>query len=381
MQIAFITHYCTHYRVKTYEMLSQYENVTFYFYSAGKESYWDPSHGVSRGQFAHKYLSGFQLGRTRVALGLAPELCSNHYDVYVKCINGKFALPLTYLVSRLRRKPFVLWTGIWMRQQTLGHRMGWPLTRFIYRHADSIVTYGNHVNDFLVGEGVPRERIFAARHAVDNLEFDRPVSCDDKEALRRELGIEGHQKVILFVGRLVDVKGLPWLLDAFAELGQTDAVLVLVGHGPEEAALRLQAAALGIAGNVRFVGYVTPQKTLTYYAIAWVHVLPSITTLQERETWGLVVNEAFNQGVPSIASSAVGAAAGGLVEENETGFVVPERDSTALADRLRRILSDEVLRNRMSRGAKAKIRTWDNEAMVATFREAIQYAVRRRGCQ
>jgi glycosyltransferase involved in cell wall biosynthesis len=379
MRIAFVTHYCTHYRVKTYEVLSRYEDVDFYFYSAGKESYWDTAHGVRGGTFKHKYLPGFQVGRTRFAPSLGVELWRKNYSVYLKCINGKFALPLTYLMARLRRKPFVLWTGIWMRQQTLGHRLGWPLTRFIYRHADAIVTYGTHVNDFLVAEGVLSERIFAALHAVDNNEFDKAVPECDKDALRRKLRIEPVQKVVLFVGRLVEVKGLSCLLSAFSETANPDAVLVLAGQGPEEATLRQQAASLGIIDKVRFAGYVPTNKILAYYAIAWVHVLPSITTPLERETWGLVVNEAFNQGVPSIASSAVGAAAGGLVEDNETGFVTPERDSAALADRLRRILSDDALRNRLSCAAKARIATWDNEAMVSAFRDAIRYAVKRRG--
>ena len=381
MKTAFVTHYCTHYRVRTYEILAGYEDVTFYFYSAGKESYWDPSHGVSRGAFKHKYLAGFQLGRTRVAPGLATELWRNNYDVYVKCINGKFALPLTYLVARLRRKPFVLWTGIWMRQRTLMHRLGWPLTRLIYRHANAIVTYGSHVKDFLVAEGVRPEKIFAARHAVDNREFSHTVPDDEKDAVRQELGIDSRQKVVLFVGRLVESKGLSYLLTAFAEAAQPDAVLVLVGQGPEEAALRQQAATLGIGDKVRFAGYVPPNRTLAYYAVAWVHVLPSVTTSLDRETWGLVVNEAFNQGVPSIASNAVGAAAGGLVAENETGFVTPERDSAALADRLRLILSNPELHDRLSRGAREKIATFDNEAMVSAFREAIRYATARHAGQ
>lgn len=378
MQIAFVTHYCTHYRVKTYETLAAYEDVTFYFYSAGKESYWDRSHGLSYGSFNHKYLNGFQLGRTRFSPSLARELLRKNYSVYLKCINGKFALPVTYLVARFRRKPFVLWTGIWMRQKTLGHRIGWQLTRFIYRHADAIVTYGTHVNDFLVQEGVPRERIFATRHAVDNCEFNRSVSEAEKDALRRKLHIEPQEKVVLFVGRLVEVKGLPWLVDAFAAADYPNAVLVLAGQGPEESALRSQVASLGITDRVRFAGYISTQDTIAYYAIAWVHVLSSITTKLERETWGLVVNEAFNQGVPSISTTAVGAAAGGLVEDNETGFVVPERDSATLGDRLHRILSDDNLRNTLGQRAQARIATWDNESMVMAFREAIHYAVRQR---
>jgi len=124
-----VTHYCTHYRVKTYETLARLTDVTYFFYSAGREWYWDRSHGVNRGEFKHEYLSGFQVGRTRIVPSLAWKLASAPYDVYVKCINGKFALPVTYFVARLRHKPFVLWTGLWIRLQTRTHRLLWPLRR------------------------------------------------------------------------------------------------------------------------------------------------------------------------------------------------------------------------------------------------------------
>jgi hypothetical protein len=82
-----------------------------------------------------------------------------------------------------------------------------------------------------------------------------------------------------------------------------------------------------VDGTVRFAGYVPSRETRPYYALADLFVLPSITTASFKEPWGLVVNEAFNQGVPVIASDAVGAAAGGLVQSGVNGLIVPERDS------------------------------------------------------
>lgn len=374
VKVAFITHYCTHYRVKTYETLAKYEDVTYFFYSAGKEKYWDPSHGVSRGSFRHQYLPGFQFGRTRVAPSLLTTLWRGDFDVYVKCVNGKFALPAAYLAARLRRKPFVLWTGIWMRQQTLAHRLGWPLTRYFYRHADAIVTYGTHVNAFLEREGINPNKLFAAKHAIDNSEYNQPVPAADQDALRAKLRISAHQKVVLFVGRLVEVKGLVYLLAAFAQASTPDSVLVLAGHGPEEAKLRQQAETLGISDRLRFCGYVPTSSITPYYAIAWIHVLPSVTTPLERETWGLVVNEAFNQGVPSIASDAVGAAAGGLITHDETGLIFAEKDTAALAGCLNRLFTESGLRQRLGTAARERISVWDNESMVSAFRQAIRHA-------
>ena len=122
-----------------------------------------------------------------------------------------------------------------MRLQTPFHRLAWPLTRYIYRHADAIVVYGEHVKRYLMSEGVPGERIFVAAHAVENEAYNRPVSEEEKQALRQQLGIAPDKKVVLYLGRLEEVKGLPYLLEAFASLQRDDALLVLAGTGSEKA--------------------------------------------------------------------------------------------------------------------------------------------------
>lgn len=372
-KIAFVTTFCPHHRQKTFELLGRYHNVDFYFFSTGDDWYWQQQHGVRVGDFHCEYLSGFRLGRTRVTPTLPWGLWRGNYDVYIKCINGRFALPVTYTIARLRRKPFILWTGIWMRLQTSAHRLFFPLTRYIYRHADAIVVYGEHVKRYLISNGVPTERIFVAAHAVDNDAYNYEVPEEDTAALRQELGIRQGQKVVLYLGRLEEGKGLPYLLEAFASFQRSDVMLVVAGEGSSRARLAQIAEEKGIVDQVRFVGYIPPEKTVPYYALACVYVLPSVTTPVFKEPWGLVVNEAFNQGVPAVVTDAVGAAAGGLVQDGVNGFVVPERDSVALAKATGRVLGDIALREQMSKNARSTIVEWDNERMVKGFGEAIAF--------
>ena len=90
----------------------------------------------------------------------------------------------------------------------------------------------------------------------------------------------------------------------------------------------------------------TPEPLRDVYAACDVLVVPSVPTRTFREPWGLVVNEAMNQGLAVIATDAVGAAAGGLVRDGENGLIVPAGDERALAAR------DGAARGR-SRAARA----------------------------
>jgi glycosyltransferase involved in cell wall biosynthesis len=265
-----------------------------------------------------------------------------------------------------------------MRLQTLTHRLIFPFTRHIYHRADAIVVYGKHVKQYLISEGVPEERIFIAAHAVENEAYRHKISRGEKEDLLRELGIQPDQKVILYLGRLEEDKGLSYLLEAFASLSRDDTVLLLAGTGTKRERLIQLARNKGILNHVRFPGYIDPDKTVFYYALAYVFVLPSITMPFGKEPWGLVINEAMNQGVPVIATESVGAAAGGLVKNGENGFVIPERDSNALSHTLSVCLNNAALRDRLGNNAKEDIKYWDNKRMVKGFRNAIEYTMNRK---
>ena len=86
----------------------------------------------------------------------------------------------------------------------------------------------------------------------------------------------------------------------------------------------------------------------------------------------------MNQGTPVVATSAVGAAAGGLVQHSVNGEVIPERDVEALRESIKRIVSNRVYRERLAAGALRIISNWDNDRMTEGFVEAAHYAVSRR---
>ncbi len=377
MNIAFVTNFCPHYRVATFQTLAEQMPVQFYFFSRGTESYWLPEHGVSHGKFPHEYVRRERDNSISATLRLSRRLCTGRFDAYVKCINGVLPLLATYAIARLRRKPFILWTGIWKRIDTRKHRLLMPFTLHLLRNADAIVAYGTHVADYLRREGVAPARIAVSRHAVDNITSGRKISASEIENVRNILGASGHDRILLYVGRLAVEKGLDHLLMAVASLPDAFLRLALVGTGELRKDLERQARSLEMGKRIAFVGYVPPADLPAWYATAWAAVLPSVETPTQKEPWGLVVNEAFNQGCPVVVSDCVGAAAGGLVRDGDNGFVVPQRNSEALAKAIQRIMQDEALRNRMGNAGRKLIRQWGNPEMAQGFRTAIERAVNK----
>lgn len=377
--VAFVTNFCPHYRVRTFELLAERLDAEFLFFSEGREWYWQSRFGQRQGNFPHEYLPGVTLAGTRIVPSLPLRLSSGNYDVIIKCINGRFALPAAFFSARAAHRPFVLWTGIWHRLRSPVHRLAHPLTNQIYRRADAVVTYGEHVKRFLIdSEGVEPHRIFVAPHATEAAPYSRRVGSNERAELARGIGLPESRPVVLYAGRLEPAKGVDDVLEAFLALPEPAGSLLFVGEGTREATLRAKVSEARADSRVFFVRGATPESMPAYYELADVLVLASRTTPSFKEPWGLVVNEAFYKGVPAITTTAVGAAAGGLVEDGRTGLVVPESNVPALSEAIGRLLSDTRLRHRLGASARSRMRIWSNQRMVDGFVRAVEFARRSR---
>jgi glycosyltransferase involved in cell wall biosynthesis len=191
------------------------------------------------------------------------------------------------------------------------------------------------------------------------------------------------QTKFLFVGRPAREKGSQVLLEAWRASGLRPpaAALALIGVGShrdpggEPAGARsgghLRSATEGSDDGVRRLDVAPPRELRNMYADGDVLVLPSIPTRTFREPWGLVVNEAMNQGLAVIASDAVGAAAGGLVRDGRNGLVVPAGDSRALAGAIERLAADAPLRARMGASGAQDVLAYSHDAWAEGFSRAL----------
>ncbi len=373
-KIVFVTNICPHYATRLFELLARKYDINFYF-TGGHESYWEKKNKLCLGEFKGQYLGGvFLWPGFKITFKLF-ALFGQGMGVVIKTIDDKFALPLVFLIARIRRKPFILWTGLWHHPETLVHKISRFFTKAIYHYSDAIIVYGEHIKEYLTSLGVSREKIFIAPHAVNNDLFNRDVPVEGKQRLKSEIGLP-QGKVILYVGRLEKCKGLEYLIEALKGIRGDGFSMIFIGRGAMKDVFKEKCREYKLRHI--FLGYIANEELYRYYAISDIFVLPSITTKNFKEPWGLVINEAMNQGCVVITTQAVGAARGGLVQDQETGLIVPEKDRDALQAAIETLLKDEVLLRTMGQAARERIKNWSQERMSEGFSRAINYVTQKR---
>ena len=166
----------------------------------------------------------------------------------------------------------------------------------------------------------------------------------------------GRPYRVLFVGRLVERKGVQHLIGAVARLrgAGADVELHVVGDGPAREGLEGRAAALGIGDAVRFHGFVSREALSRQFADSDVFVLPAVVDAKgDVEGLGVVLIESLGYGTPVIASAAGGIV--DIVRDGETGLLVPPGDEAALAAAIGRLREDPWLAARLVREGQAHV--------------------------
>lgn len=301
------------------------------------------------------------------------------YDVFV---GGSWDTPtdvfetfLYFFIVKLKGKPFILWREDWdWNVKTAKRKFAKFLAGFFSRNADAVLVPGTKHREFFTGLGVSPDKIFIMPN-VSNLEI-KEEDYNNSYKIREELELK-DKKIVLFVGRIIHLKGVHYLLEAFRKLQQKmgDVKLIIVGEGECRSELQGLARELGVDEDVYFQGNVDNELLGAYYLLSDVFVLPSITT-HHADACPLVVNEAMYFGKPVVTSDAVGTTF--MIEDGVNGFVVPERNSKSLFEALYNVLKDIELVEKMGEESKRLIEekfTYNN--MVEGFNQAIGYIKRR----
>ncbi|WP_425230069.1 glycosyltransferase family 4 protein [Sphingomonas sp.] len=230
------------------------------------------------------------------------------------------------------------------------------IQRRFYNRVDCVMPPGESMAAVIRGWGVTTPTRIWSR-GIDHDRF-RPDRRD--LAWRRSLGIADDELAIGFLGRLVKEKGLDVFVEVLAELrarGVPHRALI-VGEGPARDWFQQQVP------EAVFAGFQSGDDLGRAVASMDVFFNPSVT-----ETFGNVTLEAMAAGVPVVAARATGAI--DLVDEGETGFLVPPRDCAAYADAIGRIQADPALHARLGAAGhrKAGAYRWEavNQRVVETY--------------
>ncbi|MFM9127525.1 MAG: glycosyltransferase family 4 protein, partial [Solirubrobacterales bacterium] len=210
--------------------------------------------------------------------------------------------------------------------------------------------------------------VHVAPQAVDVGFWAEPV---DGSALRKRLGSPGF--LLAFAGRDRPGKGLPTALAAWRAAG-VDGLFALAGVGASDSSVAGRPGSGPDGTRVEALGMLAPEALRELFAAADAVVIPSEPTPAFREPGGLVANEAMLQGTPVIATRAVGAAAGALVRDGETGIVVPAGDPGALATAIGRLATDPALRAGLVQRGRTEALSYDFEAWAQALSRALEPA-------
>jgi glycosyltransferase involved in cell wall biosynthesis len=169
----------------------------------------------------------------------------------------------------------------------------------------------------------------------------------------------------VYVGRLASQKGLPVALAALAQV--PEARLLVVGDGPERDQLERRAAELSLGDRVSFAGSCSRDDVLRAFAGARAAVLPSLW-----ENLPHAAVEALSVGAPVVATAVGGVPE--VVHDDENGLLVPPGDVDALAAALRRMLTDDALRDRLASGARPSVAKIGREPVYTRLEQILQEA-------
>jgi len=239
---------------------------------------------------------------------------------------------------------------VWATRSGAARALLKALDRLTAMLATGVLADSASQRDFLVAEGVvAADRIQVlgqgSVNGVDASRFRPDASA--REKVRVQAGVPPQAVVFLYLGRFSRDKGLRELARAFAHIGKDvpDAWLMLVGPDEDGIAEEIREACGSAAGRLRILGYTREPEY--FMAAADVFVLPSY-----REGFGSVILEAAAAAVPAIGTRVYGVT--DAVVEGKTGFLVPVRDASALAERMRQLAGDAPLREEMGRAARAR---------------------------
>ena len=315
-------------------------------------------------RFRYRYLPVTRLIGRRLRWPL--PLFGHRPDVLVSLYAEPVFL-LGWIIAKLRCVKTAYWCQVTKDQWVNRKKWKDAIKRMLFTQVDATLGSGEESRAFAMRFGTKSSKAFCLPHSIDVAHYAAGTADARtyRRTFREQLNLQGV--TFIYVGRLWWGKGILYLLDAFntVQRQSTKPVsLLLVGDGPDEALLRQRCSALRLR-NVVFAGFQQKSDLPRYYAMADVFVFPTLG-----DPYGLVVDEAMACGLPVISTSAAGEICD-RVKDGDNGYIVPPKESNALAARMLELAQDVTLRVGMGRRSTVKIAGHTPERWAEDFERIV----------
>ena len=255
-------------------------------------------------------------------------------------------LSSVYLLAQLSKKIklIVHWHSDIIEQDLL-YTFYRPIEKRLLKRADKIlVTSPTYVSGSKALHSL-QEKLEVIPNTVKINKLQKQEG-DDKE-IERIKNLYGRKKIIFTFGRHVPYKGLQYLIDAVPFISE-DAVVVIAGGGPLSGELKNRST----SSSVYFINHLTDDELRYYLYASDVFAFPSIT---RNEAFGVALAEAMYCGLPSVTFNIPHSGVNWVCINNETGLESENGNIQALADAINKLLSDSILREKLSANATKRV--------------------------
>ena len=256
-----------------------------------------------------------------------------------------------WLIKKVLRKPYVIYgrgSDIYLSPRF--HKL---LAKLALMDADAVIALTNDMKQAL--QKLHQRAVILIPNGVDIDKF----STLSREEARSKFNIKHNERKLIFVGRLIPIKGIRFLIEAMPLIRKQHpgARLLIVGNGEERQNLEELAEKLNLKKWISFLGQIPSERIPEYMVASDIFVLPSLS-----EGFPLTILEAMASALPIVTTRVRGLPE--IIKDGENGFLVEPQNPGQIAERVLLILGDDVLRERMAKNnwQRAKQYSWQNVA-------------------
>lgn len=328
------------YRIPVLNKLVENSDIklkVWYLEEREKNRHWNINHQEIKYDYeclpgVHTYIQRLDMG-VHVNPGIFYKLIRESPDVIITSGYDSLGYWSALFYCRIFRKKLLVWWGSTLESSRVQNTIVNRTRKVFFKSADSFVTYGTESAKCLRHYGVQDNKIVVGYNTVDIRYFRNKYN---ENSIHVEPELTKNDKVkLLFIGQLIERKGLVQIIEALRILDNPSWELKIVGSGPDEQKLKERVKEFGLEKQIYFEGYKQKEALTDYLIQSDCLLFPSLI-----EVWGLVVNEALATNTFVLASKYAGATKDIIVDQ-QNGLIIDPLDEEDLLRAFRWLMDNQ----------------------------------------